>query len=147
MEGGRVHHEMRRDLSISREIRLALATIIAHLVVVSLHAAAHQILGVEASQAQLFFIVIVIMVAPLLAGLLLWKRVLTAGAVLMVCSMTGSLIFGVYNHFVAISPDHVSHVARLPQKSWAIIFQITAALLALVEAFGVWAGLRTLKKV
>lgn len=127
-------------------IRLALAAVIAHAVVLSLHAAAHQILGVEASQAQLFFIVIVIMVAPLAAGLLLWRR-MTAGAALMVCSMAGSLIFGVYNHFVAISPDHVSHVARLPQKSWAIIFQITAALLALVEAFGVWAGLRTLKKV
>ncbi|MDT4896091.1 MAG: hypothetical protein QOH25_1168 [Acidobacteriota bacterium] len=131
---------------MSKVIRLALAVIIAHTVVLSLHSAAHQVLGVEASQAQLFFIVIVIMIAPLVAGLLLWKRMLTAGAVLMVCSMAGALIFGVYNHFVAISPDHVSHIARLPQKNWAIIFQTTAALLALVEAFGIWAGIRTLKK-
>ena len=127
-------------------LRLAIATIIAHAVVGALHAAAHQILGVEVSSTQLIFIVTVITLAPLVAAVLLWKRVKTFGAMLMICSIAGSLVFGVYNHFMASSPDHVSHVARLPQKTWTIIFQITAALLALIEAFGIWAGRRTLKK-
>lgn len=85
------------------------------------------------------------MLAPLAAGLLLWKRMKTAGALLLAASMAGSLIFGVYNHFVALSPDHVSHVGLLPQKFWALIFQITAVLLVLIEATGIWAGMRTLK--
>jgi Na+/proline symporter len=131
--------------STSRTIKLALAIIAAHAAVVSLHAAAHQILGVEASRVQLLFIVAVIMLAPLIAALLLWKRLTATGATLLAVSMAGALLFGVYNHFVAISPDHVSHVGAMPQKFWALIFQITAALLALVEALGIWAGIRMLK--
>jgi uncharacterized membrane protein len=138
---------MNGETSMPNEIRLALATIIVHAVVVSLHAAAHQILGVQASLVQLIYIVLVIMVAPLAAGLLLWKGLKTEGAALLVCSLMGSLIFGVFNHFVMNTPDHVSHVGELPQKSWALVFQITAALLALVEAFGIWAGMRALNKV
>jgi Na+/proline symporter len=127
-------------------IRFALAMIITHAAVGFLHSAAHLILGVQASQAQLFFIVIIIMLAPPVAGLLLWKGMRTTGALLLACSMAGSLIFGVYNHFMALSPDHVSNVGALPQKFWAFIFQITAALLAFVEAVGIWAGIRLLKK-
>lgn len=127
--------------------RLALMTIIVHTVVAFVHGAAHEVLGVQLSRAQLIYIVLVIMLAPLAAGLLLWKGLKTEGAALLVCSLFGALIFGVFNHFVSMSPDHVSHVAALPQKSWAFVFSVTAALLALVEAFGIWAGLRVLKKV
>jgi hypothetical protein len=128
-------------------LRLALLIIIIHAVVGSLHAAAHQVLGVELSLLQLIYIILVIMLAPLAAGILFWKRLKTEGGALLVCSLAGSLIFGVFNHFVGMSPDHVSRVAELPQKSWAFVFQITALLLALVEAFGIWAGLRVLKSV
>jgi hypothetical protein len=131
----------------SDPVRLAMATIIAHVAVVALHSAAHQILGVQASPVQLLFIVIVIMLAPLVAWLLLWKSRRTTGALLLAGSMAGSLIFGVYNHFIAISPDHVAEVTHLPQQNWALIFQITAALLALIEAFGIWAGIRILSRV
>lgn len=146
MKGVSFQSGMKERSSSSRTIRIALAIIIAHAAVVAMHAAAHQILGVEASPIQLVFIVTVIMLAPLVAGLLLWKKVRTIGALLLACSMAGSLIFGVYNHFVLISPDHVSHVGALPQKFWALIFQITAALLAFVEALGIWAGIRSLKE-
>lgn len=129
------------------DIRLVLATIIAHAVVGAFHSAAHQILGVQVSLGQLIYIILVIMLAPLVAGLLLWKRLRTEGAALLICSLAGSLIFGVFNHFVMNTPDHVSHVANLPQKNWVFVFQITAVLLTLVEAFGIWAGMRTLNKV
>jgi hypothetical protein len=138
---------MRGETSAPDGLRLALSMIIVHAVVVSLHSAAHQALGVQASPLQLIYIVLVIMLAPLVAGLLLWKSLKTAGALLLVCSLAGSLIFGIFNHFIAISPDHVKSVAALPQKGWAFVFQITAALLALVEAFGIWAGIGLLKKV
>jgi hypothetical protein len=66
---------------------------------------------------------------------------------LLAGSMAGSMLFGIYYHFLEISPDHVSRVGALPQKFWALIFKISAVLLALVEAAGVWAGMRVLRKV
>lgn len=127
-------------------VRLSLWTILIHAVVTGLHGAAHQRLGITLSSLQILFVVIVINVAPLLAGLLLWKRVLRFGATLLGISMAGGLIFGVYNHFVAISPDHVSHVVNTTQESWVLIFQTTAVLLAVIEGFGVWVGTRILRK-
>ncbi|HVG33785.1 MAG TPA: hypothetical protein VM911_11915 [Pyrinomonadaceae bacterium] len=120
--------------------------IIAHAVISSLHATAHRRLGIELSPAQLMFIAIVIIVAPLLAGLLIWKGTRTAGALLLAFSMAGAFLFGVINHFVLISPDHVQHVQGLPGSPRVLLFQITAVLLALVEVIGVIAGIMALKK-
>ena len=46
--------------------------------------------------------------------------------------MAGSLVFGLVNHFVLASPDHVAHVA----PEWRPLFTATAVLLALTEALG-----------
>ena len=137
---------MKEGEATSNVIRLALATILAHALVVAVHSAAHQILGVQASPTQLLFIVTVIIIAPPLACILLWKGPNVSGAVLLACSMAGALVFGVYNHFVAISPDHISHVSRMSPTSWSIIFQATALLLAITEGFGIYAGLAILKR-
>ncbi len=131
----------------SSAVRFALYAVVAHAAVGVLHSAAHEILGVKVTPAQLIFIVAVIMVAPLVAGLLLWRGKERAGALLLICSMLGSLAFGVYYHFVADTADHVSHVARMSPASWAVVFQATALLLALIEALGAWAGWSVLKKV
>jgi hypothetical protein len=53
--------------------------------------------------------------------------------------MAGSLIFGLVNHFVVVSADHVTQVAA----EWRSLFTVTAALLVASEAAGVAAGLRT----
>jgi Na+/proline symporter len=127
-------------------VQFATAIIIAHAAVGFLHAAGHRKLDIQLSQTQLFFIVIVITLAPLAAAVLLWKRAVRGGAALLLASMASSLVFGVYNHYVALSPDHVSHVGTLAQTSWALIFQITAALLALTETLGICAGIWILKK-
>ena len=132
--------------AISNVARLALATIIAHAAVATLHGAAHRILGIELSQLQALYVVLVITLAPLAAGLLLWKRVGRAGAIILACSMAGALIFGAYNHFVAISADHIAHVSSATHGSWARIFQATAIVLACIEAFGVWVGVRALRE-
>jgi Na+/proline symporter len=126
--------------------RVALFVVIAHAAIVALHSAAHQVLDVRASTAQTVFIVSFIIVAPLVAGGLLWRRASRAGALVLAISLAGSLLFGVYNHFVAESPDHVAHVSLMSPGSWAIIFQATAVLLALSEALGIYAGVRVLRK-
>lgn len=137
---------MRERPAISNDLRVALMIVIAHGVVVALHSAAHLILEVQASPSQTLFIIAVIMISPLLAYILLWRKVKTIGALLLAGSMMGSLVFGVYNHFIAISPDHVSHVAVMSPASWAIVFQVTAILLALTEAFGIGVGVSMLKR-
>ncbi len=58
--------------------------------------------------------------------------------------MAGSLIFGVYYHFVAVSADHVSH---LPPGEAQGLFRLTALLLAATETFGLAFGLLGLQSV
>jgi hypothetical protein len=137
---------MKADVNRSNAVRLALYVVAAHAAVLVVHSAAHEILGVKASTPQLAFIVAVIIAAPLVAGLLLWKRKVKAGALLLACSMAGSLVFGVYYHFVADTPDHVARVALMSPAGWAVAFQASALLLSLAEALGAWAAWLVLKK-
>jgi hypothetical protein len=132
---------------LSKLLRFALTIVIAHAAVATLHGAAHQALGVSLSVSQSLFVIIVIAIAPVLAGLLLWKKPSAAGAVMLALSMAGSLVFGVYNHFVALSPDHVSHVGAMSNSAWVTVFQATALLLPLTELAGTVVGLLLLKRV
>jgi hypothetical protein len=124
----------------TRTLKLLIwAVVVFHVVIVVLHSIAHEVLAVKASPAQLAFIVPVIIVAPVVAGFLLLKFQ-TAGTVLLVASMIGSFVFGVYYHFVADTIDHVAHVAFLEPVFWSQMFQGTAYLLALSELFGAGLG-------
>jgi hypothetical protein len=106
---------------------------------VVLHSIAHEVLSIKATPAQLAFIIPVIMVAPVVAGLLLLKSE-RMGATLLVISMTGSFFFGLYYHFIAHTIDHVAHVAGLQPAFWTGTFIITAYLLAFSEMLGAFAG-------
>jgi hypothetical protein len=114
---------------------LALAVIAFHFAIVVLHSAAHQVLPVTATPAQLAFIIPVIVLAPMVAGLIL-LRFNKAGLLLMAVSMLGSFVFGVYYHFIADTIDHVNHVAQMQPPFWSQMFQSTSYLLAISEIFG-----------
>ncbi|MGH7495031.1 MAG: hypothetical protein ACREOO_21875 [bacterium] len=120
--------------------RSATFIVIGHLLVLFLHAFAHVKLGVYASPLGNVFIVVVIWLAPLAAIAMLWAGRIRTGVIVLLGAMSGSLLFGLYHHFIVISPDHVSHVPAGDERE---LFQITAVLLAVVEAagssFGVWA--------
>lgn len=125
----------------TRTLKLtALAVVAIHFVVVLLHSIPHQVLPVKATPAQLAFIIPVIIVAPVLAGIVLTKFQ-SAGTILLTGSMLGSLVFGVYYHFIADTIDHVEHVARLQPVFWSQMFEITAYLLAISEMLGTVLGL------
>jgi hypothetical protein len=49
--------------------------------------------------------------------------------------MAGAILFGRYNHFIVISPDHVSQVSF---KGWGSLFQVTAILTLIVDGLGCW---------
>ncbi len=121
----------------------ALAVVAIHFVVVVLHSIAHQVLPVQATPAQLAFIVPVIVLAPVVAAIMLAKFE-KAGMVLLAASMLGSFLFGIYYHFIADTIDHVAHVAHREPLFWSQMFLITSYLLAISEAAGAAVGLISL---
>ena len=119
------------------QTRWAVIVVLAHAGVAALHGAAHRQLAIGLSQVQNIFVVLVITLAPLLSLVLLWRGFRQAGGWLLAASMLGSLIFGVYYHFVEMSPDHVS---QTPTCAWGMVFQITAVVLAHLELCGLGIG-------
>jgi hypothetical protein len=116
--------------------KVAIFIVLLHLLIATLHGMAHHALGITLSRMQILFVTIVITIAPVVAVVTLRFNPRFGAALLMV-SMIGSLMFGVWYHYIEMSPDHVSHVATMPDQLNAAIFQITAVLLAFTEAAGV----------
>ena len=107
------------------------AAVAAHLAVSIVHGTAHTGAHVEQSAPALAFVFVVILAGPVVGLLLTWPAP-RAGLWLIAATMAGSLLFGVVNHFVFDSPDHVAHVA----SEWRALFGWTAVLLAVTEALG-----------
>lgn len=127
-------------------VRYATVVVVIHAIVVALHGLAHKKIPVPLSLPQSLFVGSVIVLAPVAAIILLWTPFQQMGSWLLLSSMTGAILFGVYYHFIAIGPDHISQV---PFAGLGILFQITAILLFLTEglgcAIGAWA-LSTLQR-
>ncbi len=108
------------------------AAVLSHLVLSIVHGAAHVGAHVPLSLAANLFVLIIILAGPLVGLVLLAWRARRFGGWLIATTMAGSLVFGVVNHFILVSPDHVSRV--VPQ--WRTVFTTTAILLVLTEALG-----------
>lgn len=123
---------------------LGVGIVLAHFIVVIFHGSAHTNLKIGLATWQTIFLFIVIVLAPMVAAILIWTRLSRVGFGLLAASMTGALLFGVYFHYLAISPDHVSH---LPPGDAQGTFRLTALLLAITEAIGLTIGLTGLPGV
>ena len=122
---------------------LAIAVVLVNAIILLAHDRAHQELGVLLSSWQQAFVYTVIVPGPFVALLLLRRHPLHGYALLLV-TMVGSLLFGVYHHFVAVSPDHVAH---LPPGDAQPLFRATAALMALVQAAGAGVAAMALRRL
>jgi hypothetical protein len=120
----------------------ALVMTVMHFFGAVVHGAAHLHYEIPMQPWMKVYIVVVITVAPVVAGILLWRGVLRAGAWLLLVSMGGSLLFGLTFHFLLIGPDHV---ASVNMEGWGATFQATAFLLAVTEALGTLAAVRILR--
>jgi hypothetical protein len=89
------------------------------------------------SKAANVFVFAVILAGPLIGLLLLW-RYPRAGSRVIGATLAASFVFGLVNHFLVASPDHVAHVAAHVRP----MFTATAVLLALTEAIGAVLALR-----
>ena len=118
--------------------RLAWLIILLHFLISTVHGMAHLRLGITLSTFQSTYVLLVITLAPILAAVLLWARRVRGGFFLLALSMAGSLVFGLYWHYVAESPDNVFHLHEGTLQS---LFRSTALLLAVSEACGVVLGL------
>ena len=103
----------------------------AHLIIAIVHGLAHDYAHVTLSAGAMLFVFVVILAGPVAGVALAWRSE-RAGLWLVAISMAGSFAFGLVNHFVLSSADHVAHV----DPAWRPLFATTAALLALTEAAG-----------
>jgi hypothetical protein len=115
-----------------------------HGLVALLHEIAHRQLSVDLPWLDYSIAYIVVGVLPLIAMVLLWTSRRRAGVWLLILSMAGSLVDAGAHHFVMNSPDHV---LQTPAGSWRPVFQITAVLMLVLEAFGCWLGYRLLGRL
>ena len=120
------------------------AIVILHAIAHGLHGLAHLEIPVALSSSQSVFIGVVILLTPIIAAVLLWTSFAHIGGWLLIGSMTGAILFGIYNHFIVISPDHISHVSF---EGWGLLFQATAILTLIVDGFGCWVGTWVLRPV
>ena len=120
----------------------ATLVVLAHLVVGVAHDMAHKDLVVELTTFQNGFVNLFYLGLPIVAAVLVWTPLARSGAALLALSMAASLVFGIWFHFIFVSPDHVAH---LPAGNQQTLFQVTAALMVLVNAAGAWLGLRLLR--
>ena len=121
---------------------LATLLVVVHLAVGVIHRVAHEGLGVELTRFQDLYVNGVYVALPVLAAVLVWTSLHRFGAMVLAASMLGSLVFGVWYHFVFVSPDHVAH---LPEGGERLLFRVTAVLMAIVDAVGVWLVVRLLR--
>jgi len=105
------------------------AVVVLHLLISAAHGAAHDGAHVPLSFAANLFIYVVILAGPLVGLALTWPAP-ALGSTVVAVTMAASLVFGIVNHFVLSSPDHVSHI----DAQWRLLFGSTAVLLAATEA-------------
>jgi len=124
---------------MSRRIQAwVVAIILFHTAIDVLHGGAH--VGehvLSFTLAQILFITIVIFIAPLMALFLLGRRRLAWGGWWFFLSMLGSLLFGVWSHFVMPGADNI---ASLSSGVWKVPFQLTSILLTIIDAVGTIVG-------
>lgn len=115
---------------------LSLGIILGHLIISTIHGLAHQGAMVMLTTFGNIYVLVVITLAPLIAGGLLFTRWARTAALLLAISMFGSLVFGGWYHFLSATNDHVSQV----HGPWRSTFLWTAISLAAIEFGGIIIG-------
>lgn len=126
---------------MSRAAKYTTAIVVAHLLVNVVHGVAHRALHVGLSPSGSVFVVAVVLILPLIAMALVCVAQKRPGLILLSLSMLASFLFGLYHHFLVISPDHVH---SRPASPWGIAFISTAYGLLITEAIGTYVGIHFL---
>src|SRR5215210_3409691 len=130
-------------MTAKRNKLLALGIILAHLGISVFHGLAHQGAMVTLTIFGSVYVLVVITLAPLVAGGLLFTRWARSGALLLALSMLGSFVFGGWYHFLSATNDHVSQV----HGPWRSTFFWTAIVLAVSELGGAMIGISAFRSL
>ena len=84
------------------------------------------------SASKTVFIYLVIIIAPLIAAVLFWTRYVSISLWVFFLAMLGSFLFGVYHHYVLMSPDNITHLPQGTPQSRSD-FVTSAGVIALIE--------------
>lgn len=103
-----------------------------HLAATLWHGSLHSQLSINLSPAQTLFVFVVILGAPILGAALVWTRYVSSGLWVFFLSMLGGLLFGVYHHYVMVSPDNINFLPGTDAESHHQ-FTISAGAIALLE--------------
>ena len=117
------------------------AIIVAHLLLSIAHGLAHLELHVGLVRPDVIFVILVVLLLPLVAMGLVWTAEKRLGLILLSLSMSASLLFGMYHHFMVMSPDHVR---SQPPNPWGLAYVLTAYGLSITEAIGTYLGVHFL---
>ena len=126
---------------MNRSAEYATAIVVAHLMVNIVHGLAHRELHVGLAPLASIFVIAVVLILPLIATGFLWTAKKRLGLILLSLSMFRSLLFGLYHHFLVVSPDHIH---SQPSGGWGTTFALTAYLLLIMEAIGTYVGVHFL---
>ena len=126
---------------MDRRAKYVTAIVGAHLLVNIVHGLAHRELHIGLALPASIFVIVVVLIAPLLALALVWTVKKRLGLILLTLSMSGSFLFGLYHHFLAMGPDHVN---SQPWNPWGLTFGLTAYALLITEAIGTYTGIHFL---
>ena len=117
--------------SLSARVVLTLLAA-AHLEVARRHGLAHAALGVALNGFQRGFVDVVIVAAPLVGAAGIWTRHCRAFLWLLAGSMCASAVFGIFYHYLLISPDNVTCLpAGLVEECHR--FTSSAAVLTIID--------------
>ena len=110
-----------------------------HLLVAIWHGGAHTELAIELSPEQNLFVYVGVLLAPIVAAGLVWTRYSSAGLWLFMFSMLASHLFGVYHHYVLVSPDNIGHLPAATDFAHSRFIN-SAGILALIELLSALVG-------
>jgi hypothetical protein len=82
----------------------------------------------------MIYVLGIVGIGPITGLIFLRSSQQRTGATILLITMSGALLFGLWNHFIAHGADHIMHLQAGP---WKLPFQVTAGLLACSEAAGV----------
>ena len=110
-----------------------------HLAVTLWHGSAHTQLAIALSPEKNAFVYVVILIAPIVAGGLVWTRYISIGLCVFFLSMFGAFLFGAYHHYVLVSPDNIGHLPSGSPEAHSQ-FIASAAVIAVFELASALAG-------
>jgi len=126
---------------VNRPAAYVTPIVVAHLLLSIPHGLAHLELRVGLVWPDVTFVILVVLLLPLVAMGLVWTTEKRLGLILLSLSMSGSLLFGLYHHFMVMGPDHVR---SQPPNPWGLAFVLTAYGLSIAEAIGTYVGVHFL---